>query len=98
MANNSSKLSSIQPKNNADGSDQIVAFSNVSSNDVLIPVSNLFTNTTLMANKLVLLQNNTPANSSSYTNNTPGNIWCDNNFLYFSTSNTNIVRVALASF
>jgi len=96
-ANNSTALSKLQPKNNADGSDQVVAFSTVSSNsDVLIPVSNLYTNTTLIANNLVIMQNNTPANSSA--NAVPKTIWSDGNYIYVAISNNSIKRVALTTF
>ena len=96
-SNNSTTLSKLQPKNNADGSDQVVAFSTVSSNnDVLIPVSNLYTNTTLTANNLVIKQNNTPANSSA--NVVPQSIWSDGNYIYVAVSNNSIKRVALSTF
>jgi len=94
--NNSIKLSAINPKNNADGTDQVVAVSNVSGGDFLIPVSNLFSNTTLWANNLVLKQNNTPANSTA--NVIGGSIWSDGTYIYVATSNNTIKRVGLTSF
>lgn len=96
MANNSVKIRSIQPKNNADGSDQLVGFSTVSNSDVLIPVSNLYTNTVLMANQIIFMQNNTPANSTA--NVVQSTIWADNNYIYVAVSNNVIKRAALTSF
>ena len=96
MANNSVKLSQIQPKNNADGSDVVVAYSVVSNNDVLVPVSNLYTNTVLMSANLVLMQNNTPANSTA--NTLQHSLWSDGSFIYYAVSNNVIKRVALSSF
>jgi hypothetical protein len=94
--NNSTRLSQLQPKLYADASDQLVAYSNISSNDVLISVSNLYYNTTLYVNKVVLLQNNTPANSS--INSITNNIWSDGNYIYVATGNNSVKRVALTSF
>jgi hypothetical protein len=97
MANNSLKLSQLQVKNNADSSDQVVAFSSVSSNtDVIIPVSNLFSNATLFANNLILLQNNTPANSTA--NVIQHSLWSDGNYIYYAKANNVIVRASLSSF
>ena len=96
MANNSTKLSGLQPKNNADGSDQVVAFSTVSNGDVLIPVSNLYTNSTLMANNLVIMQNNTPLNSTASV--VPKSLWSDGTYLYVSVSNNLIKRITLETF
>lgn len=97
--NNSTKLSTLQPKNNADSSDQVVAFSAVSNNiDVLIPVGNLYSNSLLTANQIIILQANTPSHSNSYSNNIPKTVWSDGNFIYVATTANNIVRAALTSF
>jgi hypothetical protein len=93
---NQTKLSQLQPKSVAAGTDQVVMYSNTSANDVLTPVSNLYANTLLTAANLVITQNNTPANSTQPV--IPGQIWADNYYLYFATSNTTIVRVALSPF
>jgi hypothetical protein len=94
--NNAIQISQLQVKNNADGSDQIVAYSNISGNVVITPVSNLYANTLLTANQVLLLQNNTPANSTA---NTLGKtFWSDGSYLYYAVSNNVIKRVALSSF
>jgi hypothetical protein len=98
MANNSSKLSSIQIKNNADGSDQVVAYSSVSSNDVLIAVSNLYTNSILMANQVLVMQSNTPTHSNSFINNIPMTFWYDSSYLYVATTANTVLRAALSTF
>jgi hypothetical protein len=93
---NQTKLSQLQPKAVAAGTDQVVMYSNTSANDVLTPVSNLYTNTLLTAANLVIGQNNTPANSSA--NCLAGQIWADNYYLYFCPANNYIVRAALSPF
>ncbi len=96
--NNSTRISQIQAKNYADSSDQVLAYSSVSGNDVITPVGNLFSNGLLTANQLLILQNNSPSHSNSYTNNTPMTIWSDGSYIYLATSANNIVRTILSTF
>ena len=101
MANNSTRLSLLQPKIVADSSDALVAYSAVSNADVIIPVSNLYSNVGLTSNgvitsTLIVTHNTTPANSTA--NSIQGSIWSDGTYIYVTTATNSIKRVALTAF
>lgn len=104
MATNAKRISNTTACTAVKASDLIIiASANASSETGYYTrkanVAVLYTNVASMSvNAIVVSKNTTPANSSSNSGVSTGQIWADDNYIYTVTSNGAVKRVALSTF